>query len=182
MGTEFGIANYVDVVPAYLAKANDDSHGASQREFLYPLAMQVPGVLHIVDWIIHRTIEALPFYPVWQKDGKDVLQTLHSEKLRAHMQEKINNMDIDDQKKSQLSGSLSTATGKFAQWRWRTLWNAANDLLRVEDAVKMFMQDVDNPGKALAIRKKQKAEDIQKFLRTLLFGTRPRPSVQFCNH
>ena len=49
MGTEFGIANYVDVVPAYLAKANDDSHGASQREFLYPLAMQVPGVLHIVD-------------------------------------------------------------------------------------------------------------------------------------
>ena len=169
MGTEFGIANYVDVVPAYLGEQIDTSRIAANREILYPLAMQVPGVLHIVDWIIHRTIEQLPFYPVWQKDAKDVLQTLHSEKLRDFMRSKIQTLDMDAQQISSLSRSLSTATGKFAQWRWRTLWNAANDLLRIEDALKVFMDGVSNPSKSLAIRKKQKAEDIKRIAEDTAF-------------
>ena len=52
MGTEFGIANYVDVVPAYLGEQIDTSRIAANREFLYPLAMQVPGVLHTVQSLL----------------------------------------------------------------------------------------------------------------------------------
>mgnify|MGYP007096122552 FL=1 len=159
MGTEFGIANFNDVLPQYFKKDIDND---GTFRFLYPYAMQIPGIMHIVDWVIRQSIQVLPFYPVWQSAAKVILQTLHSQKLREHVANKMGTMeDIDEAVKGQCIASLKHATGKFAHWRWRTLWYAVEDLLRIEDAMKIAMTSAKDPATYLAIRKKDSANFIK---------------------
>ena len=51
MGTEFAIANFPDIVTEYMQNKDIDT-GGTYDNFLYPFAMQVPGLQHIVDWIV----------------------------------------------------------------------------------------------------------------------------------
>ena len=174
MGTEFGIANYVDVVPHYLGQGSARAANACPGQFLYPLAMQVPGVLHIVDWVIRTGIERLTFYPKWQSSAKLVLQMLHSQKLRQHMCALLHAMDIDRVRSERLASSLASATGKFANWRWRTLWDAVRDLLRIEDAVRTLLGSASNPSKELAIRAQGRADSLKEAVDDPLFWEQAR--------
>ena len=171
MGTEFGIANYHDVVPQYFKK---DIGNDGAFKFLYPYAMQIPGVMHIVDWVIRQSIQVLPFYPVWQGATKVILQTFHSQKLREHVANKIGTMDIDDDMKCHCIASLKHATGKFANWRWRTLWHAVEDLLRIEDAIKVAMASAQDPAKWLANRNKDNANFIKNIVEDAHFWNQCR--------
>ena len=123
--------------------------------------MQIPGVMRIADWIICKTIEKLEFYPEWQANAKVMLQTFHSQKLRECVCDKLQLLDIDEADKQALIRSLQKGTGKFAHWRWRTLWDAVHDLLRIEGAVRAFTATVQNPAKDMAIRVQGRAQLIK---------------------
>ncbi len=71
LGTEFGIVNSMDVVEQYL----DKTVPLPERPaFLYPYAMQVPGILHIIDGAVRAAVQTLSFWPAWQEGSKRILQ------------------------------------------------------------------------------------------------------------
>ena len=90
MGTELGISNFGDCIGQVLGDQLEWSGEAvpwsvsagADRSFLYPFALQTPGVLHIVDWIIRSTIEQFPWWPGWQSDCTRLLQFCHG--LQGH--------------------------------------------------------------------------------------------------
>ena len=80
MGTEFAIANFPDVVTEYI---DNRAIGNNRNKFLYPFAMQVPGLQHIVDWVVRQGISRLKFFTQWQQKPKAVLQYAHSSNRRG---------------------------------------------------------------------------------------------------
>eukprot|EP00974_Lingulodinium_polyedra_P036698 3518073-Lingulodinium_polyedra.AAC.1 len=54
VGTEFGICDYPDVVDEDVAGATHVSILQSKQDFLFPLALKIPGSLHIIDWVLQR--------------------------------------------------------------------------------------------------------------------------------
>ena len=150
MGTEFAIANFPDVVDEYI---DNSAIGNKQNEFLYPFAMQVPGLQHIVDWVFRQGISRLTFFAQWQKKSKAVLQYAHSANHRGHMEDIVNERAASESTETaSLVSSLAKAPGRFAKWRWKTLDNAVRDLLRVEASMKMVMAAVANGEASLGIR------------------------------
>ena len=71
MGTEFQIAN---------ARAClDDSSGQRPDTFLYPFALQIPEIKHILDWTIRDALSDIDFWPSWQSYAKRVEQWSHGQ-------------------------------------------------------------------------------------------------------
>ena len=166
MGTEFGIANYHDIVTEYFAGSSHDdvSRHMTQDKFLYPLALQVPGVLHIIDWIVKDTVHKLPFWPVWQKQAKTLLQFMHGRSHRQLVIELIKGRATDPEEAERLLAGAKLAqlgTTRFAHWRWRTLYEAVKDLMRIQEATKFVMSTLKAPAKDLALRNASAANDIK---------------------
>jgi hypothetical protein len=158
MGVEFGIANYPDIVDDYLGSKNILPNS---RDFLYPFAMQVPGLLHITDWALRQTVEQLGFWVLWQGQAKAICQYTHGRNHRDHMVEVIQAHVKDDEVLGNCKKSLKTATGRFANWRWKTLQGAVKDLLRVKAALCIVMSLVDTGEADLGIRDAPKAAKIK---------------------
>ena len=86
MGTEFAIANFPDIVTEFMENKDIDT-GGSYDKFLYPFAMQVPGLQHIVDWIVLEESSKLIFFAERQQKSKSVLQYFHSSNHRGHIED-----------------------------------------------------------------------------------------------
>lgn len=134
MGTEFGLANYPDIVDEVVGSKKAMVPG--QRDYLYPLALQVPGLLHIIDGVMKRCIEAIPFWPSWQHRAKVIVQYTHGQSHRDFLKGILARSVSCPQELARLQDSLSTATARFAHWRWKTLNTAISDLLRCEEALR----------------------------------------------
>ena len=102
MGVEFGMANYHDVISDCLRPAGQRcaTHAASASGasgFLFPFALQVPGLLHILDWVIRETVQQFPFWPKWQTAAKRILQFTHGhnhrELLKQHIRDQAQDSD-----------------------------------------------------------------------------------------
>ncbi len=90
MGTEFGIADAGDILPAVVRQLSSTESGlavpvaaCSRLEwqpapFLFPLALQVPGTQHIIDLIV-RDVLAQAWWPQWEAQAKEVCQFLRSQ-------------------------------------------------------------------------------------------------------
>ena len=153
MGVEFGMANYPDVVSEVLRDVTPscpDSFPTGQ--YLFPFAIQVPGVLHVLDWVVRQVVETLPFWPAWQATAKRICQYVHSQNHRSLLQRIIRDKAPDQQQASELCGQLDKGMTRFAQWRWKTLHFVVSDLIRIEDALKFVGATCDDFSKALAIR------------------------------
>ncbi len=149
LGTEFGIANAADCVDQCLrSERPSDSEG----RYLFPRALQVPGMLHILDWAIRSVVETLPFWPAWSVSCKHVVQYLHSDNHRQKLCEIIRREVSEAAVAQRMQDSLRAATTRFAQWRWKTLERAVSDLARVEEAARFCMAGRQDLGKALAQR------------------------------
>ena len=154
MGTEFQIAN---------ARVSlGDSSGQRPDTFLYPYALQVPGIKHILDWIIRDALSDIEFWPNWQSSAKRLVQWFHGQAHRdlvvKHLaslgdacRRSVESVDV-------MTKSLRTATSSFADWRWSTLLICIRDLLRIEDAVRFVIPRLKDPVKQLAMPKPLAAE------------------------
>ena len=178
MGVEFGIANYPDIVDDYL---ESKEIRPNSRDFLYPFAMQVPGLLHITDWALRQTVEQLGFWVHWQAQAKVICQYTHGRNHREHMMEVIKSHVKDDEVIGNCKKSLSTSTGRFANWRWKTLHRAVKDLLRVKAALCIVMELVDIGDADLGIRDAPKAAKIKHAVLDLNFWEQCRAIMLVIN-
>ncbi len=93
MGTEFGICDFADIVddvvaqglvgipsldsaaaPAVRAAASATARSGSGSAFLFPFALKVPGIRHIVDWVLQRAVERCPWWSPSQAQCKQGMQ------------------------------------------------------------------------------------------------------------
>jgi len=171
MGVEFGIANFGnalgqilgdkfvwdgDAVPWTVPEAQAGEMGS----YMYPFALQTPGVLHIVDWIIRSTIEQLSWWPVWQLECKRLLQFCHGQAHRDRLRLLIEELAPQGQS-GELARSLDVATGRFAEWRWKTLSRAVKDLGRIEGALRFLSANIDSFSSVLASRDASGMQHLQ---------------------
>lgn len=182
MGTEFGIANFPNVVGHVLGQARRWSGqavpwsgipGSLETPYLYPFALQVPGLLHIVDWLIRDTVQQLPWWAEWQSHCKRVLQFCHGQARRERMQAILRDQAPGAQQEKWVS-SLSCATGRFADWRWKTLAGAVADLAKVEEALRFLALECGDWAQVLGSRDSQSISSLQSTCASALFWDRSR--------
>jgi len=147
MGTELGMANFGSVVPEVMGSLRQwpgSGHPwevSLQPGHLFPLAMQVPGTLHIVDWIIRETVQAFPWWAEWQADCKRIVQFCHGQAHRERL-EAIVLAEAPEAQRPLWVTALSVATGRFAEWRWKTLAQAVKDMARLENPLRWLAAHV----------------------------------------
>ena len=165
MGTEFAIANFPDIVTEYMDNKDIDTDGCYDQ-FLYPFAMQVPGLQHIVDWVVLEGTSKLTFFAEWQQKSKSVLQYVHSSNHRGHMEDIVKaDMSLSSTQADDIARSLARAPGRFAKLRWKTLNTALADLFHLETAMKLVMDAVDTGDASLGIRDGAKTLSIKEAIK-----------------
>ena len=146
MGTGRAIGDAADTVAQCVDQ--QDSRTAGQQEWLYPLALAVPGTQHILDSALTRGLSTLDWWPEWQRCAKVTCQWLraqqHRDLLIKNLQDSFQ-AETDGQLQ-QLVSSLQTSVEGFAEWRWKTLNNATRDLGRVREAVCSAIATVMSSG------------------------------------
>jgi len=140
MGVEFAIADSKDVLASYYDPSSD-SHG--QHVYMYPFALQVPGLLHIVDWLVKDSLQCLPWWPKWQEGCKKILQYVSGQRQRDRLVGQIRTAHADRTDIEQLAASLRRGVSRFAQWRWKSLAAASADMERIEEAVRLAVGAAD---------------------------------------
>ena len=132
MGTEFQIAN--------VRACMEDSSGQRPDTFLYPYALQVPGIKHILDWIIRDVLSDIGFWPNWQSSAKRLVQHFHGQTHRDLVVELLCSLGHECRGSVDvMRRSLQTATSSFAGWRWSTLQICIGEVLRIVDAVRFLI-------------------------------------------
>jgi hypothetical protein len=150
MGTEFQIAN----AQACL----EDCSGQLPGTFLYPYALQVPGIKHILDWIIRDALSDIDFWPTWQSSAKRLVQYFHGQGHRDLVGKLLCSLGHEGHGSVDMMRSLQTATSSFADWRWTTLQTCIRDVLRIEDVVRFLIPRLKDPAKQLVMSKPLAAE------------------------
>ena len=135
LGVEAKCNDFFDILNWYL---ND--HDVSkitttdQHSFLYPNSLRTPGVLHILDWLVRETLAPLSFFPSFLKNLKLILQYLHSQNHKEYLRKKATEQheDADDPELGIATACepLDHQVERFANWRWRTIMKANDDLER----------------------------------------------------
>ena len=104
--------------------------------FLFPLALGVPGMQHILDSILKDSLRALSWWPIWQAQAKAVSQWLGYENHRDFLQSRLASLS---EGASEAKESLRHGCDTFATWRWHTLATVTADLCRLEGPVRAAM-------------------------------------------
>ena len=162
MGTELGISNFGDCIGQVLGDQLEwsgqavtwsvpEAFAENSASFLYPFALQTPGVLHIVDWIIRSTIEQFPWWAEWQSECKRLLQFCHGEGHRDRLRTLLKERAPPGQAE-ELSAKLVLVTGRFAAWRWKTLSKAVRDLERIEAPMRFLAAELGSFAGHVACR------------------------------
>lgn len=157
MGPEFDVADYGDIIPGYLGQAISSDTGQS---YLYPLAMQVPGIRHIIDWVIQDVLYELDFWPAFNKDTTRIIAYFNKARHRELVKKKLLAQapaDIDD-----MLQSLRKGTQVWAHWRWQTLARTLADMQRIEAVAKCVFEFIKNPSKELSMRNASEADLLRK--------------------
>lgn len=105
-------------------------------EFLYPLALEVPGPQHIIDLCLRECVEKISWWPRWSTQSKFLCQWLHSVAHRDFLRSRLVDSSLPAASVISLSDSLQKGVDRFAKWRWKTLSSVTTDLARVEEAVR----------------------------------------------
>ena len=111
------------------------------REFLFPLALGIPGLQHILGNILHDSLRVLPWWPEWQAQAKAVCQWLGYDSHRDFLMLHLDNLpDVTKEARDAMGRSCNT----FAEWRWHTLATVTNDLCSREVPVRASMGTLSN--------------------------------------
>ena len=180
MGTEFGICNFGNAIGQVLGERWEwtdssppwtvpEAQARDRLKFLYPFALQTPGLLHIVDWVIRSTVEVLPWWAVWQLECKRLLQFCHGVAHRDRLRVILKELGPPEA----AAASLEVGTGRFAEWRWKTLARAVKDLARIEEAMRFLARSIDFTSR-LASRDAKGMGQLQATCGSPLFWDRGR--------
>ena len=142
MGTEFAICDYPDVVGECIAgpmkTADMVLQAPYKHDFLFPLALKIPGSLHMIDWVLRRACCSFSWWPEWSAKSKLIMQFMASKNQRERMQKWIAESGIEDTAvRDRLIKSLNRSPNRFAQWRWQTLQQVLAGMVRMRDAMKV---------------------------------------------
>ena len=144
MGTEFGICDYPDVVDERIAGKRAMVEGSqATRGFMFPLALQIPGVMHIIDLILQRATSLFKWWPEWSANSKLLMQFLHSSNQRQRIQEWLRTHAADQDDQDCLVQSLAIGGNPFAKWRWHTLKQVTSSMLRMRKALQLAASGPD---------------------------------------
>ena len=135
MGTELGIADARDVVAQCISQPGQDAPPDDSVGYLYPLALVVPGPQHIIDTATQRGLEALPWWPEWQRAAKTTCQWLRPGGHRMLLQQRVRDAGGQAQDTLAQVRSLEKSCDSFAHWRWKTLASVTRDLLAKKEAL-----------------------------------------------
>ena len=138
MGTELAIGDASDCVASCIGQK--DSSGGVKH--LYPLALVVPGPQHILDTSLTRGLEALHWWPEWQRSAKVMCQWLRPANRRASLGNLLRDAGADELPR--LLKALEKSCDSFAAWRWKTLGSVTADLSRLEDPVRCVLLSVSS--------------------------------------
>ena len=177
MGTEFGISNFGKAVDRVLGGqlqwsgegvpwSLPEAQEADRSQYLYPFAIQTPGLLHIVDWIIRSTVQQLPWWPGWQLQCKRLLQFCHGQAHRDRLRALFGELGQGD------AASLNVATRRFAEWRWKTLSMAIKDLRRIAPVMRFLGMHLDRFAAKLGSRDTSGMKQLQATCCSPLFWDR----------
>ena len=142
MGTELGIADAAAVDSLCVPTKRKPIWSSSSRPgldggaLLFPLALGVPGMQHILDSILKDSLRALSWWPIWQAQAKAVSQWLGYENHRDFLQSLLASLG---EGASEAEESLRHGCDTFATWRWHTLAAVTADLCRLEGPVRAAM-------------------------------------------
>ena len=117
MGTESGIANMVDILPAFFRMIAPGMQTSSPHERLFGRALQVPGWRHLWDNILRRTLASLPWFASWLDSFKAVVGFLRSVSVVSE----LSKMFIDGGVPAMAEVLRKLRLPHFAAWRWGTL-------------------------------------------------------------
>ena len=154
MGVEFGICDFPDIVDQCIdarlvgvpvrtgsasgASASSGAAPVSNATYLFPLALKVPGIRHIVDWVLQRAVERCPWWPQWQTQCKQLMQCMHSAGQRERLQQWLREQyDMSEGRRAELVAVLTRAPPSFAAWRWFTLADVVASFLAMEPALRI---------------------------------------------
>jgi len=156
MGVELGMANFGNVIGQVLVEERrwpgvEFPWVPSEFGHLFPFALQVPGLIHILDWIVRETVQTFPWWAAWQSDAKRILQFCHGQAHRERLQAILEEQGPADEQAS-WTQRLVTGTGRFAEWRWKTLSRALSDLASVEPCLRWLASNVGPWENKLAAR------------------------------
>ena len=139
MGTEFGIADALDVVGPAVGPALGPAVGPALGQqagdnddvnYLFPRAIRVPGTQHIIDNALLKSFESQDWWPSFQASLKIVAQWLRPVTNRRYLKSRLPARD------SALKPALDVGCDRFAHWRWKTLATVCADLVRLEASVR----------------------------------------------
>ncbi len=155
-------------VASHSAPVSSTATGA----FLFPLALKVPGIRHIVDWVLQRAVERCPWWPQWQAQCKQIVQCLHSARQRERLQQWLHDQEaVAD--RGALAALLANSPPNFATWRWFTLARVIAFYVRAEPALQLAACAAQR-GAPLFESRLGAAADISATLASAAFGDRAR--------
>ena len=167
------MANFPDIVTEYMENEDIDT-GGKCVEFLYPFAMQVPGLQHIVYWVVLEGTSKLGFFAEWEHPPKSVLKFFHSGNHRGCIEDIVKaNKSLTSTQAEDIVKSLARARGRFAEWRWKTLGTAVADLFHLETCMKLVMQAVVSGDASLGIRGSGETLSIKRCIGRRLLAAGP---------
>ena len=162
MGPEFDVADYGDILPGYLGQQIGIRASDTGQRHLYPLALQVPGIRHIMDWIIQDVLYDLDFWPAFNKDTTRIIAYFNKARHRDLIKKIVLAQAPPDMPDMEaMLQSLKKGTQVWAHWRWQTLSRTLADMRRIESVAKFTFQLVRNPSKELSMRNASEADMLR---------------------
>ena len=101
---------------------------------MFPLALKVPGIRHIVDWCAQRLVQSFPWWPQWVHDSKVIMQCTHSLQQRELLQTWLRETSLPN--REDLAVALQRAPPRCAEWRWTTLAEVLAAITRMRGALR----------------------------------------------
>ena len=157
MGTEFAICDYPDVIDQCMVSRMKTSGPRVESDFLFPLALKIPGSLHLIDWVLKRACCSFSWWPEWSAKPKLIMQFLSSQNQRERMQAWISEYEQDTEVRDTLVRSLDRSANRFAKWRWQTLREVIVGMLRMRNALK-FVASGPNASKLFSSKEDKSRE------------------------
>ena len=115
MGTECGLADGQDVLPAFMASIGYTGYIKPQR-FLFDRCFWIPGWHHLADNLAKAVLGGLRWWPAWLADARSIVKVFRVHSYREVFASRSHSHGFS-------SKEARKSPPNFAHWRWGTLMN-----------------------------------------------------------
>jgi len=181
--TDFGVeslmCDFADVVAQFMQGHTHIGAGLGlAKEALFPSALRIPGMNHIIDNVLSDCLSACKFFPSWLRQLKKVMQFLHVSSNRDVLKERA---------KQVMPHSVALMehwSENFAKWRWGTLVLCLAALLKTEEVLRASYMPEDFPNPKTEREDRKEAGDaircprFWRFCQFIYKVTKPTESLR----